>query len=63
MPKKSVEDQKAQRERFIDTARALECNEDKERFEEKLRQIAKAKITDNPAPAPRRHHPKLPPTC
>lgn len=32
-----------QRKRFIETARALECDEDKERFEEKLGRIAKAK--------------------
>ena len=32
-----------QRERFIETARQLECDEDKERFEEKLGKIAKAK--------------------
>ena len=39
---KSV-DGKSQHERFIETARALECDEDKERFEEKLRRIATAK--------------------
>ena len=33
----------AQHKRFIQTARALECDEDKERFEEKLKKIAKAK--------------------
>jgi hypothetical protein len=43
LPKKIAEDQKAQHERFIDTARALECDEDKERFEEKLGRIARAK--------------------
>jgi hypothetical protein len=32
-----------QHERFIETARALECDEDKERFEAKLKRIAKAK--------------------
>jgi hypothetical protein len=42
-PDKSPE---AQRKRFIETARQLECDEDKERFEEKLGKIAKAK----PAP-------------
>ena len=36
-------DNKAQHERFIETARQLECDEDKERFEEKLKRIAKAK--------------------
>jgi hypothetical protein len=34
---------KPQIERFIETARALECDEDKERFEAKLKRIAKAK--------------------
>jgi hypothetical protein len=34
---------KSQHERFVETARALECDEDKERFEEKLKKIAKAK--------------------
>jgi len=34
---------KSQAERFIETARQLECDEDKERFEEKLKRIAKAK--------------------
>jgi hypothetical protein len=32
-----------QHKRFIKTARQLECDEDKERFEEKLGKIAKAK--------------------
>ena len=32
-----------QHRRFIETARALECDEDKERFEAKLKRIAKAK--------------------
>ena len=32
-----------QHKRFIETARALECDEDKERFEEKLKRIATAK--------------------
>jgi hypothetical protein len=31
---------KAQHQRFIETARELECDEDKERFEEKLKRIA-----------------------
>ncbi len=34
---------KPQSERFVETARALECDEDKERFEIKLRRIAKVK--------------------
>jgi hypothetical protein len=32
-----------QRERFIEAARQLECDDDKERFEERLKKIAKAK--------------------
>jgi hypothetical protein len=36
---------KAQHQRFIETARELECDEDKERFEEKLKRIATAKPT------------------
>ena len=37
-----------QHQRFIETARQLECDEDKERFEEKLRRIATAKPTSKP---------------
>jgi hypothetical protein len=43
---------KSQHERFIETARALECDEDKERFEEKLKRIATAK--PNPKPPRKR---------
>ena len=44
MPKSSKPGEaKSQHERFVETARALECDEDKERFEEKLKKIAKAK--------------------
>jgi len=32
-----------QHDRFIETARQLECDEDKERFEAKLKRIAKAR--------------------
>jgi hypothetical protein len=40
--------------RFIETARALECDEDKERFEEKLKRIASAKAAPASKPkAPR----------
>ncbi len=46
--KKST-DQDAQHKRFIETARALECDEDKERFEEKLEQIARQRPTEKPA--------------
>jgi hypothetical protein len=37
-----------QHRRFIETARQLECDEDKERFEEKLKQIATAKAREIP---------------
>ena len=36
-------DKEAQRQRFIETARQLECDEDKERFKKKLDKIAKPK--------------------
>lgn len=39
--KKSEDD--TQRKRFIETARELECDEDKRRFEEKLWRIARSK--------------------
>jgi hypothetical protein len=34
---------KSQRDRFIEAARELECDDDKERFEQRLKKIAKAK--------------------
>jgi hypothetical protein len=34
---------KKQVDRFIETARALECDEDKERFEAKMKRIAKVR--------------------
>jgi hypothetical protein len=39
-----------QAKRFIETARALECDEDKERFEAKLKRIAKAKPRPDNSP-------------
>ncbi|MBV9085134.1 MAG: hypothetical protein JOZ62_20860 [Acidobacteriaceae bacterium] len=39
-----------QHRRFIETARQLEADEDKERFEEKLRKIASAKVNDRREP-------------
>jgi hypothetical protein len=42
--------QMEQHRRFIETARQLECDEDKERFEEKLKQIAAAKPKPKPTP-------------
>jgi hypothetical protein len=32
-----------ERQRFIEAARELECDDDKERFEERLKKVAKAK--------------------
>jgi hypothetical protein len=48
-------DPKHQHERFIETARQLECDEDKGRFEEKLKRIATAKPKSG---APRKPCPK-----
>lgn len=42
-----------QHKRFLETARELECDEDKERFEEKLGRIAGAKPARRPAPKPK----------
>ena len=39
-PHKNDLSEKPQAERFTEAARQLECDEDKERFEEKLKQIA-----------------------
>ena len=43
MTGKQPKDTKPQLERFRETARQLECDEDQERFEKKLGKIAKAK--------------------
>jgi hypothetical protein len=43
---KKTDDFSAQQKRFIETARALECDEDKERFEAKMKRIAKARAPD-----------------
>ena len=40
MERKTLKDDN-QHKRFIETARQLECDEDKERFEEKLKRIAR----------------------
>ena len=46
MPKaKGKEKSISQRARFIDAARELGCNDDKDAFEEKLKRVAKAKRT------------------
>jgi hypothetical protein len=37
-------------DRFLETAKALECDEDEARFKEKLGKIAKAKPTSNELP-------------
>ncbi len=50
MTKKAKQNPTEQHQRFIETARALECDEDKERFEEKLKRIATAK----PKPKPKK---------
>ena len=42
-PTAPVPQQNEQHRRFTETARALECDEDKERFEQKLKQIAAVK--------------------
>jgi len=47
---KRKQDQSDQAKRFIETARALECDEDKERFEAKLKRIATA-ANAKPRPA------------
>jgi len=41
---KPTTETKSQKECFIETARQLECDEDKERFEERLKRIAKVKL-------------------
>ncbi len=47
---KKSEQPQQQHKRFLEAARALECDEDKERFEEKLGRIAKAKAAAKPKP-------------
>ena len=39
-------DEKPQRERFLETARELECDEDEDRFNETLKRIAPKKKED-----------------
>ena len=43
MPKKAPDNSKSQRDRFIETARELGCDEDEAAFREKLGKLAKAK--------------------
>jgi hypothetical protein len=47
MTKKTRPNPADQYRRFIETARLLECDEDKERFEEKLKRIATANQKSN----------------
>ena len=42
-PKSPTKRDSEQRKRFIEAARELECDDDKERFEERLKKIAKQK--------------------
>jgi hypothetical protein len=42
---KNAQPDKAQHKRFIETARELECDEDKEWFEAKLGKIASAPVS------------------
>ena len=44
MPPRRTPSDPDQQKRFIETARQLECDQDKERFEEKLKRIAGAKV-------------------
>jgi hypothetical protein len=44
---------KSQRERFIETARQLGCDEDEKAFDEKLRKIVKARLETKTRKAPR----------
>ncbi len=53
-PPQTINSQKPQPERFIETARGLECDEDKGRFEDKLGRIAKARSTDALTAGPKR---------
>ena len=55
MPKLSSQ---AQRDRFIETARALGTSEDEAAFKEKLTVIARQKPVANTAPSPAKRKPK-----
>jgi hypothetical protein len=43
MKQRNEKSKQPQRDRFTEAARELECDDDKERFEERLKKIAKAK--------------------
>ena len=51
MPKKepTPEEREAQLRAFQDAARELECDDDPERFDERVRLLAKRKPTETPA--------------
>ena len=51
---KKTTDQKPQRERVIETARELGCEEDEAAFDEKLKRIATAKVKPKSKRAPPR---------
>jgi hypothetical protein len=50
---KKADSAPSQRERFVETARALGCDEDKERFDEKLGKIAGHKAKSSPKERPK----------
>lgn len=58
MKKTPPPDPKVQHKRFIETARTLECDEDKERFEEKLGQIARQRPVAPTAKPTQKPHPR-----
>jgi hypothetical protein len=41
-----MDDKRTQKQKFIDTARELGCDEDEKSFDDKLRRIAKVKPKD-----------------
>ena len=47
----SVPESKPQRDRFIETARELDCDEDEERFNETLKRIAPKRGKQDTEPA------------
>jgi hypothetical protein len=50
MNKKAPPKKESQRQRFLEAARELECDDDKERFEERLKKVAKQKPKDTVKP-------------
>ena len=47
-----VDKEKSQRQKFIDKARELGCDEDEAAFERKLKRIAKAEVPPKRKPSP-----------